>query len=419
MTYVWSALPFLAAAAACAWAARTRIHWWALVAAGAALLLLTAVFDNIMIALDFFHYAPEHLAGLSIGAAPIEDFAYPIAGALLLPACWHMLRARRRTSPAHTSPAHSSGASPQPPRLSPQVTPRAEGSPSFMRSLLPHLMLSSRPASWINTAYPFGAAYVVVAHQIDWAVVVGVIFFLVPYNMAMYGINDVFDYESDLRNPRKGGIEGALLDPSWHRPILVSAAVGTIPFLLLLMVASGPATWLALAVSMFAVVAYSAPGLRFKERPVLDSITSSTHFVSPAVVGLTLAFDRTEAAVPATAYVVLAAFFLWGMAAHAFGAIQDVVPDREARIASIATALGARATVRLSVALWAMAGVLMLFTAWPGPLAAVIALPYLVISVPWWKVSDEHSAQVNRSWRRFIWLNYFGGFIATMLLILA
>ena len=38
-------------------------------------------------------------------------------------------------------------------------------------------------------------------------------------------------------------------------------------------------SWLVLAISVFAVVAYSAPGLRFKERPFLDSLTSSTHFV--------------------------------------------------------------------------------------------------------------------------------------------
>ena len=33
----------------------------------------------------------------------------------------------------------------------------------------------------------------------------------------MYGINDVFDYASDLRNPRKGGIEGGLVEPARAR----------------------------------------------------------------------------------------------------------------------------------------------------------------------------------------------------------
>ena len=69
------------------------------------------------------------------------------------------------------------------------------------------LFWASRPVSWVNTAYPFAAAAILTGGLPAWLVVLGVVFFLVPYNLAMYGINDVFDYESDLRNPRKGGVE--------------------------------------------------------------------------------------------------------------------------------------------------------------------------------------------------------------------
>ena len=61
------------------------------------LFVLTAVFDTAMIAAGLFHYAEDPLLGLHIGLAPIEDFAYPLAGALLLPAVWTAMRARRRT----------------------------------------------------------------------------------------------------------------------------------------------------------------------------------------------------------------------------------------------------------------------------------------------------------------------------------
>ena len=142
-------------------------------------------------------------------------------------------------------------------------------------STLGQLLLSSRPLSWINTAFPFGAAYLLTTGRLDVAFWVGTIFFLVPYNLAMYGINDVFDYESDLRNPRKGGVEGALLDPRVHRTTLIAAVVSCVPFLVVLVVLGDPLSWLVLAISMFAVVAYSAKGLRFKEKPFLDSITTS------------------------------------------------------------------------------------------------------------------------------------------------
>lgn len=275
------------------------------------------------------------------------------------------------------------------------------------------LLLTSRPLSWVNTAFPFAAAYLLVTREVDATLVVGTLFFLVPYNFAMYGINDVFDYQSDLRNPRKGGVEGALLDPRWHRLVLWLSGILALPFVVYLVAVGDAPSWIALGVSLFAVVAYSAGGLRFKERPVLDSLTSSTHFVSPAVYGLLLAGAEWNGSLVA----LLAAYFLWGCASHAFGAVQDVVADREGGIASIATVIGARRTVRLAVVLYLLAGILLLATEWPGPLAAVLALPYVANALPWWRVTDATAPTANRGWRRFLWLNFATGFAVTMLLI--
>jgi len=286
-----------------------------------------------------------------------------------------------------------------------------------LRGSVRDVVLSSRPLSWVNTAFPFAAAYFVTTGRVDFVLLVGTFFFLIPYNLLMYGINDVFDYESDLRNPRKGGVEGALLDPSLHRTVVVAAVALALPTAVVMVVLVGvehPFSLLVLALSLFFVAAYSIPGLRFKERPVLDSVTSSTHFVSPAVYGLVVAgavFDEGLIA-------LLVAFFLWGMASHAFGAVQDVSPDRAAGIASIATVLGAARTVRLAITFWALAGLLMLATEWPGPLAALLALPYIAATIPYWSISDERSARANRGWKWFLWLNFFTGFVSTLLLII-
>ena len=275
------------------------------------------------------------------------------------------------------------------------------------------LFVSSRPLSWVNTAFPFAAAYLLTTGAIDLTWVLGTLFFLIPYNVAIYGINDVFYYESDLRNPRKGGVEGALLDPGMHRPTIVASIVTTVPFVVYLVVVGSPASWVVLAVSLFAVVAYSAKGLRFKERPFLDSITSSTHFVSPAVYGLVLA----GAVFTPQLIALLVAFFLWGMASHAFGAVQDVIADREGGISSIATVIGAKATVRFAVVAYLLGGVLLLFTNWPGPLAAVLVIPYAAVCAPFWNVTDAASETANRGWRRFLLLNFITGFVVTMLMI--
>ncbi|MCK6067875.1 MULTISPECIES: prenyltransferase [Microbacterium] len=275
------------------------------------------------------------------------------------------------------------------------------------------LLISSRPVSWINTAYPFAAAYLLTTQRIDAALIVGTIFFLVPYNLAMYGINDVFDYESDLRNPRKGGTHGAVLDRRMHRITLWAAAVSCLPFLGVLVALGDPLSWLVLAASLFFVVFYSAPPLRLKERPFADSVTSSIHFFSPAVYGLVLAGATWTWQLAA----IIVAFALWGVASHAFGAVQDVAADRAAGISSIATARGARWTVWFALACYALAGLTMLPTTWPGPLAALLVLPYLIVVWPYRTVTDDTAERATTGWRRFLWVNQLAGFGATLLLI--
>ena len=285
--------------------------------------------------------------------------------------------------------------------------------PLTARRRLGHLFRTSRPLSWINTAYPFGAAWLLAGGDLGPTFWVGCLFFLIPYNLAMYGINDVFDYESDLRNPRKGGVEGDVLDRRVHRTVVIAAIASCLPFVVWLAIAGHPVVLPVLALSLFALVAYSARGLRFKEIPFLDSLTSSTHFSSPAWVALAALGTWPSAA----GWCGLAAFFLWGAASQAFGAVQDVGPDREAGIASIATVLGARTTVWLSLAGYAAAGLLMISA---GPVlgwAALGALPYLVSVARFVRITDKASADAHRGWVSFLWLNYAVGFAVTMLLL--
>ncbi len=284
---------------------------------------------------------------------------------------------------------------------------------------LKQLFVSSRPLSWINTAFPFAAAYLMTTRQVDLTFILGTIFFLIPYNLAMYGINDVFDYESDMRNPRKGGVEGAVLDRSLHKVTLWAVVITNVPFLIYLVAVGNLDANIVLAVSMFAVVAYSMKGLRFKEIPFLDSFTSSTHFVSPAVYGVILA----GATFTPDLWLILNAFFLWGMASHAFGAVQDIQADREGELSSIATVIGAANTSRFALGCYALAGVLILSGAffteptWPYWVAAATAIPYILMVWPFRNLSDADCEQANRGWKKFLGINFFAGFVITMLLI--
>lgn len=281
-------------------------------------------------------------------------------------------------------------------------------------STLRQVIGTSRPLSWINTAYPFGAAYLLAGGGPDAVFWLGTFYFLVPYNLLMYGVNDVFDYESDLRNPRKGGVEGVVLDRRVHRLTLVLSAVTNLPFLIALVILGDATSTAVLAVVVVAVVAYSAPVVRLKERPLLDSLTSSTHFVGPAAFGL-----AATGTWPPGAGLILGAFFAWGIASHAFGAVQDIRADRDAGIASVATALGARPTVWLAIAGYVVCGLLLLAAGSMAAIAAVLVVPYLLNVAPYAGIGDEECERAHGGWRRFLWLNYLTGFFVTQLLIWA
>jgi 4-hydroxybenzoate polyprenyltransferase len=279
---------------------------------------------------------------------------------------------------------------------------------------LNYIFWSSRPISWINTAYPFAAAYFLVTGETDLTFFVGTLFFLIPYNLLMYGINDVFDYESDLRNPRKGGIEGALLPKEIHRTVIWSAILSCVPFVAYLLLIGNLSSSLWLTLFIFTVIAYSAKHLRFKEKPLLDSITSASHFVGPMVFALSL--TNQNLADPKLGAIIMA-FMLWGMASHAFGAVQDVKADREGNIASIATYFGARATTRAALVMYLAAGFYLITLGWPQNMVALAVLPYVAILIPHLNITDDTCESANKGWKKFIYLNFAAGVLVNMVLI--
>jgi 4-hydroxybenzoate polyprenyltransferase len=285
-----------------------------------------------------------------------------------------------------------------------------------MRSTLQKLFWVSRPISWPNTAYPFFVGYIVLAGGLPsgWALttlIIGTVYFLGPYNLLMYGVNDVYDYESDIKNPRKGGVEGMREARAFHPTILRAVTLSNAPFLLYLLIVNDWPARAVVVLVVFAALAYSIKGLRFKEIPLLDSITSSFHFVGPLLYGIVLVGFQPSA------WPWLIAFFLWGMASHAFGAVQDIIPDRKGGIHSIATALGARFTVWVSFLLYAGAGVIAALQGTPYILVAVAALTYCLNVAPYLRVTTETSGSTNKAWKRFLWLNYANGALVTLVII--
>lgn len=106
MTY-WSLnaifLSFAALVAVIAIVARRSPSWRGFGLAAIVVLILTAVFDNVLVGTGIVGYDPALISDAKIGVAPLEDFAYALAGLVLLPSLWSLLSPRSSSSAERVS----------------------------------------------------------------------------------------------------------------------------------------------------------------------------------------------------------------------------------------------------------------------------------------------------------------------------
>jgi lycopene elongase/hydratase (dihydrobisanhydrobacterioruberin-forming) len=215
--------------------------------------------------------------------------------------------------------------------------------------MLTWFMQLSRPRFWFYLFGPFIVGVAAAYNQLDFAlfntltIVIAGIFFLFPANLLIYGVNDLFDYETDKHNPKKKDYETLIAPDSRKFFIKVLGAI-VVPFVALLsylFVANDiyVGVW-ALVGFIFFGVGYSAPPIRAKTKPFLDSFFNIL-YVFPGLIGyaiMTNAWPPLQIVIAATA---------WVMAMHAFSAVPDIASDKKAKISTIATALGKNSTIIL------------------------------------------------------------------------
>ena len=190
------------------------------------------------------------------------------------------------------------------------------------------------------------------------------LYFLIPANVMLYGVNDYFDREIDRKNPKKEDREEAYRDSSFTDSIIVAATVTSIPVTTALAGEAWPFMIGFLALS----VAYSAPPLRFKARPFLDSLSNGLY-----ILPLGVAYGSITGSFPSVE--IIAAGWAWSMAMHTFSAIPDIKPDREAGVSTTATFLGRKKTYIYCTLTWAVAAVISgLYSIYAGALMGLYPL---------------------------------------------
>jgi 4-hydroxybenzoate polyprenyltransferase len=212
----------------------------------------------------------------------------------------------------------------------------------------------SRPRFWIYIIGPYVIGVLAASPVRNWPLILTLgAYFTLPANLLIYGVNDIFDYETDKHNPKKEAYE-TLVKPKQQRVLWRWITVTNGPFLLLLPFLGNDGRW-GVAGFLFFSVFYSMPPIRAKVRPLLDSMFNVL-YIFPGIIGYAVVSNNLP-----SLYILLAAA-LWCMAMHAYSAIPDIHADKKASIATIATWLGKTGTLLFCLSCYVLAVVFSLET---------------------------------------------------------
>lgn len=265
---------------------------------------------------------------------------------------------------------------------------------------LKYIFKLSRPRFWLYLAGPalVGMVYAssTPSELLTLKNLLVFLYFLIPANVMLYGINDFFDRDVDEENPKKEDKEA-----SYRSSRLVDGLIGlstalSIPVALML----PERTYPLFVVFLLLSYQYSAPPLRFKTTPYLDSISNGLY-----AMPFLITYSSISGGLPS--YWVIAGAWLWTMAMHTFSAIPDIEPDRKAEITTTATYLGRIGAYGYVTAVWMLSSLAMgIYDLKLGLLFLIY--PILSTGIFFLDLDD------SRAYWWFPFINAFTGMVITM-----
>jgi len=229
-------------------------------------------------------------------------------------------------------------------------------------------------------------------------------YFLIPANLFLYGINDIYDEKTDVLNFKKQTHEHQLMTP--ERKMLIQSLIGVASLSGFLAFLSGWRVALALGIFITMSYAYSAPPLRFKARAFFDSY-SNFLYIMPAVIGYLL----NQPQLPS--WWLLVAGASWAVGMHLYSAIPDQKPDQQAGIITTAVKLGTVKSLWVVLFHWSLFAII-LISQLGFPAQITLIYPAL-ISI----LLIRPSVSISKLYWIFPYLNAGLGFVAFWVLLIS
>lgn len=225
------------------------------------------------------------------------------------------------------------------------------------------------------------------------------VFFTLPANLFVYGINDLADNDTDEFNPKKGTYEEKV-DSKDKRLVIISILALNLPFLFLLK-SSSQTEIILFSIFVLFNIFYSLPPIRFKAIPFLDSISNGIICAAVGMMGYASAGGNN--------FLVsgILAGALWSIAMHAYSAIPDIESDKKAGIKTIATVLGDKNTIWLCVLIYT--SIIILFTTNSLSIFTILVFPYLILMCLSFK--NLRSNNIFNVYKAFPFVTYIVGYL--------
>lgn len=271
-----------------------------------------------------------------------------------------------------------------------------------------HLLLISRPKFWLYLLGPYMLGHVAattsLASQLSPSYWLYFLFFTIPANLFLYGINDFFDRDTDLLNSKKQKHEHLLAEN--QRTNLMMLLVGIFgATIILITMQPNPLSAVLLATFIVLATAYSTPPLRFKAKPGIDFV-SNVLYIIPGL----LSYAQLTNQLPPL-WVVGSSMF-WVFALHLFSAIPDIAPDSKVGLKTSAVVFGYTRSLVLTLVFWLVASGLFIYESQLG------ALSYFVLVYPFIPLAllMDKGLDINKVYWYLPYLNAVIGFVLYWLL---
>jgi 4-hydroxybenzoate polyprenyltransferase len=224
------------------------------------------------------------------------------------------------------------------------------------------------------------------------------IYFIYPANLLIYGVNDIYDYETDRLNTKKTGYEN-LVEYDRHAEIWIAIVLSSFAFIGELFFSNTPATFASIAFVLLSVL-YSAPPIRAKTKPFLDS-AFNVLYVMPGL----FAYSLVSGEFPPLKVVIAGA--CWTAAMHAYSAIPDINADKQAGLKTIATVCGPYVTLAICAILYSAAAVLSI--EYLGFVSVALGSAYLFLMLA--SVRSYRTGRLFKLYKAFPLINIAAGFV--------